>query len=267
MNKLTHIVFFMIFVMNSVFGQLHPHKLSLNIDAGTPMQTWLDGSEGYSFVSGVEYSINDVFSIEGMYNYDKDNYRAFSNDYGLGASQASRYEPYSNLYQEGYIGIRLYPEENYHSQALNLRRKKNYGWYFSFGYGGYSYKRKNYNFEHYQHNEWDTTLNQNIVHTDSVFLHKHGYTIRNRGVQFGFGWKQYHSKFYYTELGVQSSAYVRENRATSFWKEEDPRRTQITPYYRDDLWDNYTDHVGFFSKNGRGLFLRFTLGVNLDLRR
>lgn len=248
-------------------AQVKLRNNSLSLDVGRPMQTWLDNEKGFAVTAGTEHSLNDVFSIETMYTYDQDNYLAFSRDFGLGAAEVSPYEPWSNQYQEGYVGLRIYPEENYHSQALSLRNKKNYGWYFSFGYGAYSYKRANYNLEHYTHNEYIDTLGQTVVFHDSAFVHRHGYTIKNSGVQFGFGWKQYHNKFYYTELGVQSSAYVRQARSTSFWKEEDPRRNQATPYYQDDIWENYTDHIGFFSKNGRGFILRFNIGINLDFRR
>ena len=259
----------MVFVFSALFtnAQVKLHNISINADFGNQFQTLLDSEDGTAFSIGSEHTINDVFSIETMYTHDIDGYRAFSRDYGIGAADASPYTRWSNRYREGYVGLRIYPVENYHSQALSLRNKKNYGWYFSIGYGAYMYERSNVNFEHHQSAVYNPDLDQIVYSIDSVFIHRHGYNITNRGTQFGFGWKQYHNKFYYSELGVVTSAYVRENRTTEFWKEEDPDRNQADPYFDPTFWDNYTDHIAFFSKNGRGFVLRFLLGVNLDFRR
>ena len=48
------------------------------------------------------------------------------------------------------------------------------------------------------------------THTDS-FDHWN-FTLMQWGMNFGVGWRQYHSKFLYTDFGVYTDAYRRENR-------------------------------------------------------
>lgn len=265
MKKLVKVACLLLFYLNCT-SQINAEKIHLFIDYNNGLESMLDGEDGFFFSFGGEYSINEVFSVNVIHTIDRDNYIATSFNSGLGIGQFSKNTKYSNKMDELFVGLKMYPVQNYHSQSLHLRNKENYGFYFNLGYSGMSYRRGNIHLEHFYTTLVDSLSGAVITSTDSVFVHHHKYKLIMSGMQFGFGWKEYHSKFIYTDISIVSSAYRRENTRVTGSNYQDPDRYEGFEFFPESQWTSYLQSIKSFSKNGRGFVFLASVGINLDFR-
>lgn len=250
-------------------AQIQIDRIHLFLDYGNTVTGIVEQVEQRKYGGGFEVRINSMFTWEGYYQFDGDGYSPFRYSLGLPAGDAWG-NRFNRVYRSGYTGLRLYPAENYHSQALSLRRKKNYGWYFSFGYAFSDYTRREFALETESQPVYDDDGNPYINSDGSIVqqtvvtgFDKFSVGVFQWGQNFGFGWKQYHSKYMYTDFGVYSEAFFRENRKV---------RNSYTIIQGDgivpqDYWEEYLEFFNDFTKNGRGFVIRANIGINLDFRR
>lgn len=236
-----------------------------NIHTGTFNQTSKRG-----FAAGFEKNLNKAFSIESYYNFEANGYSPYM--YRIGAGAGGWNHKYDHTYQDLYVGIRCYPLDNYHSQALALRNKEPYGFYFAYGYRASKYSR----YEFALDETWGPTYDDmgNPVMNDdgsvrqslqTVQFDQFGFTLTQWGVNFGCGWKQYHSKFVYTDIGVYSDVFSRENRYTTDYYIKD--QDFADPIVPEIHWEHFVEGVQSFAKNGQGFEIRTMIGINLDFRK
>lgn len=249
-------------IYGSVDAQVRPADISLGIDIGNTRSGIFENSqrEKRKIALFMEYSINDVISLEAYSSLETNDYFAYGYQIGLGAG-GSWGSLFDHFYNTNYIGARIYPVENFSSQALQLRGKKNYGFYVSLGYRS----------DHYRRNEYLLTqVTQTITNTDgsteSVTVTDRfdtfGYDIRWGGMNFGGGFKLYHSKYMSSDLGIYTSAFFNEAVLTPYYNVNGSRRIISEP-----VWDNITDNMGAYISNGRGAEVRIVIAVNLDIRK
>lgn len=252
-------------------GQINPKNYSIGFDYGNSKTGMFDNRPQEDRRIGIqgEYTINRMFSAEVYWNAETNGYFPYGYAYGYGAGGfwGSKYD---HIYTTTYVGGRLYFEENYHSTAISLRNKKNYGWYLSYGY----------RFDHYKRNEYlittgsEPVYDQNgnpILNSDgsvlmTTFVERFdtfGYEIYMRGVNFGVGWKQFHSKWMYSDMGFYTSAFRRDNITVSPYYHQH-KDLRIIP---EPFWNAAMDAVQGAAKNGRGFEARIIIGFNLDFRR
>ena len=253
----------MLLLCLSLTAQVKLERCGLALDYNTGVQTFLDKEKGYQLTTSAEYVCSDLFSVEAIYCRDRDNFLAFSFDSGLPVADINRRYRYSSKIDEFFLMGRLYPIENYHSQSLALRHKKAQGFYLSLGYGVLRYQRTNINLEVFDRVEVDTTGFPRQV-LDSAFVHYHGYTLLMHGTQFGFGFKQHHNKYFYSDVKLHSSAYRHDSKNLSTWYVEDDDRNQASPYYLNRI--DYERFITTLSRNGRGFVLTISVGINIDPR-
>ena len=249
----------------STSGQVKLERLNASLDYNTGIQTLLDNEKGYGLTGSLEYALSDNFSAELLYYRDRDNYLGFAFDAGLPAADYNRSYKYSYWTDEAAVMARFYPAEQYHSRSQALRHKVTSGFYFSYGFAVLQYNRVNVNIETFRSAVVDST-GQPVYAYDSIFHHYHGYKIRMHGSQFGFGIKQHHSKWGYTDVKLMSSAYFDRTKKLSIWYREDPQRGNPNPYYPEVDRANYERFIETLSRNGRGLVLTVSVGINIDPR-
>jgi hypothetical protein len=252
-------------------AQIKPKNYSIGIDYGNSKSGLFDNQARKDRQIGiqVEYTLNRMFSVEFYTNTDVNGYYQYSYAYGYGAAGILNTR-FDHFYTTNYVGGRLYFEENYHSTAISLRNKKNYGWYLSYGY----------RFDHYRRNEYlmttasEPVLDQNgdyILNSDGSILTSivvdrfdtFGYDIYMGGVNFGVGWKQFHSKWMYSDMGFYSSAFFRDNiKVKGYYHQHMERRIIPEPF-----WNSALEAIEGAAKNGKGFEARIIIGFNLDIRR
>ena len=256
----------LLLMCNLAYAQMKPKDWSIAWDYRTTEQSILTGGDRKQVGGNIEYSINEMFTLELQYNRDQDGFAPYRGVIGYGVKDLNGHR-YSHLLQDAYLGIRLYPAENYHSQALSLRDKNNYGFYISMGYALQHFQRHNYNIETYTSSIVDSITSMPIYRTDSAFIHYNGFNITQWGMNFGVGWKQYHSKYVYTDISVYSNVFRPQNRRVEGYLQLDPDREQQLPFISQSFWDDYIGLIDVFAKNGKGFVLHASIGVNLDIRK
>lgn len=252
-------------------GQIKLDRLNLGVDYGQVKTGLFSLEDQRRFALQGEYVINRVFSVESYYHFDGDGYAPYYRALGYGANGVWG-RRFSHTYKDAYVGIRVYPEENYHSTALNLRRKKGYGFYASFGWRASLYNRHEFLIEEtygpvYDQNGDpilydDGTVYQQLI---DVKYDQFGLGLAQWGINFGCGWKQYHNKYLFTDMGVYSNVFRPDNRVHSGYYFADPDAD--APIVPEEFWDTWVDAFGRGAKNGRGFEIRTTIGVNLDFRK
>lgn len=257
-----------VILLNTVqsHGQIQVNRFNFSVDYENFDTDWLSQGDRTMYAFGSEFHLNEIFSVEAYYRNDKNGWRAYShpyfgNDiYGLHPSIK-----WGVMGEDAYIGVRLYPYEQWHSSALELRKKYNTGFYVSFGQGVYQYEWKGYRMESFTSAIVDSTTGMVNYSTDSVYLHRNGFRITQWGPQFGFGWKQFHTKYLYTDISLYTNAYMRDQRRVTGWYQNDERSSN--PPYIPEEWDLAMDHVEFWAKNGHGWLFKASIGINLDIKR
>jgi len=250
-------------------GQIKLRDFSFGIDYNnTSLGVWNYQERRRLGVMG-EMNLTDMFSTEVYYYFDGDGYAPYTYTLGAGLNRDWGGGRFDRIYQEGYAGMRMYPLDNFHSQALALRNKEPYGVYVSYGYRVSLYNRNEFGLRtssqpvlddngDYVTNDDGSVLNQNVVDNFDTW----GYTLAQWGVNFGVGWKQYHNKFIYTDLGVYSSAFMKRQVTSSWYAVHIGDRI-----WSEEVYDDFIRTVETYSKNGRGFELRMILGINLDFRK
>lgn len=233
------------------------------MDYGNTRLPWLDNGYRRQISGGFEFNINDVFSWEGYVNHDIDGWRPYGNSY-LGASVRglNQHMKWGHMNTDWYTGIRLYPYEQWHSESIRIRHKAPAGMYVSFGRAAAVFQNRGYKLETWSSWATDTTTNTMYPRTDSSFIHYTYLKIRQWSPQFGFGWKQYHNRYIYTDIAIYSNAYWRDNRKVTGYYDNDPRSSQ--PPYNEEDWNLLLKSAEFWARNGYGFYLKASIGINLD---
>lgn len=218
------------------------------------------------FAAGSEFHLNEVFSLETYYREDRDGWVPYSHPYfGSSIYGLNPMHKWGTMGQDLYIGLRVYPLDQWHSTAIDLRKKYNTGFYASIGRGLYRYRYRGFKMEVYQSAVVDSITGIPNYTTDSAFVHRTAFDLNQWGPQFGFGWKMFHSKYVYTDVAIYANAYMRDNRKVTGWFINDP--DDISPPYN---WDDYSlalDHVETWARNGYGFLFKASIGINLDFKR
>ena len=248
------------------YSQIQINRFNVSVDYENFDNDWLSQNNRTMFAFGSELHLNEVFSAELYYREDRNGWIPYSHPY-FGSSVYGLNPKYKwgTMGQDAYVGVRVYPIEQWHSTAFELRKKYNTGFYISFGSGGYMYKYRGYRMEVYQSAIVDSITGIPNYSTDSAYVHRAAFNVRQWGPQFGFGWKQFHTKYLYTDIGIYSNAYMRENRTVTGWFINDPD-DMSPPYVQDDYYIAL-DHVKCWTRNGHGFLFKASLGINLDIKR
>lgn len=247
------------------FGQhsILVNKFNFYLDYQNTHYGWWDyGDDNRHITFGGELLLNKMFSVEGGYSYDGNGYMPFSGNFGMGAGGYLGYK-FDNIQQDAWMMIRLYPYEQFHSESIRIRHKDNYGFYFAMGYSLSNYRRRNVQAESHSTIITDPTTGEQYIY-ERHFLHYNGYRITQWGQQFGFGWKQFHNRFVYTDIGMFSDVFRKKNRNIVGWRIPDSSLNG-EQYIPDEYWDYYMYVLENFSKNGRGFIFRAMIGINLDI--
>ena len=210
---------------------------------------------------GGEIQIAEYVSLTLDHYSDYNGYQSLMPIWGAPLNQYDRNNiKWGTKYTQTYGMLRLYTLENYHSQALQLRDKEIYGFYFSFGYAVQRYTARNWTTEQFVY--YDEDLEENRI---GSYIDKNQFWVSDRGVQFGFGFKMFHSKYLYTDASMISSAYSRNNRKV--WSSIYPdirRYDNGDPFEPVRTQEEMEEFTFVWAKNGRGILFRFLVGVNLD---
>jgi len=252
-----------------VSGQIQLRDFSIGFDYNNSSAGVWNQSERRRLGLNSEMALNDVFSLETSYYFDGNGYAPFT--YSLGAPLYKNWGGYkfNRIYQEAYVGMRMYPVDNFHSQALALRNKEPYGVYVSYGFRAAHYMRREFGIT----TETNPVLDANgnpVLNDDGSVLqvtttadyNYWSFTTAQWGVNFGAGWKQYHTKFVFTDLGVYSSVFMNKAVLTQTYAVVQGERI-----WSEQFMDAYFGAVHDYLKNGRGIELRCTVGINLDFRK
>lgn len=247
-------------------AQIDINRFNFSVDYENFDTDWLSQNDRTMFALGSEFHLNEVFSVEAYYRRDLNGWQAYSHPY-FGASVYGLNPAYKwgHMGQDLYIGMRVYPLDQWHSTALELRKKYNTGFYVSMGRGIYNYKYRGFRMEVYQSAIVDSITGIPNYTTDSAYVHRTAFNINQWGPQFGFGWKQYHTRFIYTDLAIYANAYFRDNRSVTGWYINDPDDT--SPPYNDEEYELALKHVETWARNGHGFLFKASIGINLDFRR
>lgn len=230
----------------------------------TQIQGLLDNTDRrqYSFTS--EFNLNEVFSIDLWYHKDIDGWVPYKHPYfGASVSGLSPYHKWGDMNQTLYGGLRIYPIDQWHSESLKIRHKKNTGFYFALGKQITQYEHKGFRLDVFSSYVTDSITNITYPILDSTFIHYAGFKVIQWGTQFGFGWKQFHSRYVYTDIGIFSNAYFRDNRIVTGWFVNDPDDSD--PPYIQEEFDLGLDHIRTWARNGPGFVFRATIAINLDI--
>ena len=248
----------------SVFGQqsLPINKFSIYLDYNNlDINKW-DYKDEPFYTAGIEIGFTETFSMDIGGSFEGNGYMAFPYNPGIGAGGLKNWK-YSNTNQTGWAMLRCYPADQWHSESLRIRHKENYGFYFALGYSASLYKRRNLVIESHTR-VIDDPINGGQMYVDSSLFHYNGYNITQWGQNFGVGWKQYHNRFIFTDIGIYSDVYRRDNRIVKGWQIADPRRTDPEPYIPQEDWDAWVESIDIWARNGKGLIFRAKVGINLD---
>ena len=256
-------------ICGSVSAQVKPADFSLGIDFGnTRSGIFENGTEKKRKIGMMaEYSLNDAVSLEGYYSFEANDYYAFNFAIGnaAGGAWGANFDHY---YSTTYLGARVYPLDQYSSRSRELRGKPNYGFYMSLGYRMDQYKRNEYLITVMSQPQTDDEGNVYVDANGVVLMEvvtdrfdRFGYTLNWRGLNFGGGWKMYHSKWISSDLGFYSSAFISNPSIKDYYSINGSRR--IIP---ELIWEDMVDGIQAGAKNGRGLELRITVAVNLDIK-
>ena len=227
---------------------------------------WLSLGDRNMLAVGSELHLNEIFSVEAYYRQDRNGWVPYSHPYfGDDVYGLNPLYKWGTIGEDAYLGIRLYPYEQWHSSALELRKKYNTGFYVSFGTGVYQYEWKGYRIETFSSAIVDSSNGVINYQTDSAFIHRNGFRINQWGPQFGMGWKQFHTRYIYTDISIYTNAYMRDNRSVTGWYLNDERASN--PPYRQEEWEVALDHVEYWAKNGHGWLFKASIGINLDIRK
>jgi len=244
-------------------AQVKARDVSIGIDYSHLYTGTWNNIERRGFALSGEYAINDMFSAEVYYSFDGNGYAPFSYAVGTGVDGFWG-RRFSHIYQDAYIGGRLYPIDNFHSQALALRNKEPYGFYFAYGWRMSHYQRHEFLLEEnygWRDNDGDGEYDEQYL--ESVQFDRFGYNLTQWGVNFGAGWKQYHSKFMYTDMSIYSDVYTGRE-INYYYDTDDDFGQSIVP----QVWyGDFIDFVESVAKNGQGIELRLIIGINLDFRK
>lgn len=248
-----------------IHGQIAINKLNFSFDYNNlRVPNFINSSERTQYAGQFEYVISDMFSAEVYGVRDLDGYSPYRNAMlGDGVKGLNPMYKWSDKNCILYGGLRVYPYEQWRSMDPEIRYKDAKGFYFAFGYGGEWYTRRNYHFEVHQRSLVDSLgIPQTVI--DSSFVHYNTYHIFQRGVQFGFGYKLFQSKLMYTDVGLYSNAYMRNNRNVQGYYVKD---SDGGTYYTPEEWEYVLNVIEEWAKNGRGFWVRMSVGINLDIRK
>lgn len=251
-------------------AQIKVSSFNFTVDYNnTSFGVW-NQSERLRVSSGMELSISDLFSWEAKYSFDGNGYTPFT--YSLGNSYYNFWggNPYNRIYNDLYTGMRIYPIDNYHSQAIQLRNKKNYGFYFAYGYRVSVYNRYEFGLEYVSEPVIDANGNQVLNDDGSVVMQSSvekfdtwRWSLYQWGVNFGCGFKMYQSKYMYTDFGVYSDMFSTDNRMVTGHYSVNMDQRIVS----QQMWEEYLSIIESMAKNGRGIEVRMNIGINLDIKR
>jgi hypothetical protein len=221
--------------------------------------------EGVAWNAGFELEISNYWSVH-LYHYqDYDGYQQLRVPvWGAPLSYYDSRVPWASRYTESFGMVRLYTESNYHSKSYDLRNKDLYGFYFSMGWSAQSYKSRYWSAEQFL----SQYVNDNgeIDYRTEHYIDRSEVFIIDRGIQFGGGFKNFHSKMVYSDIMLLSSAYTRDYRYIESNVIPDSRRlANGDPLNLDQA--NAEELTMVWARNGRGLLLNVSIGINLDIRR
>ena len=246
------------------FGQIRADRISIGTDYNHLNTGVTSSGEDRELSLWAEVRLTKLLSAEAYYRFDNH----YQNFLPLSAVLRNR-----NQYFFG--GLRFYPFDNFHSQALALRNKRADGFYLSLGYTFWNNSKDMVAIT--QLSEPLMIDGQPVVNADGSLqqvvsidrLDNMGVNLLQWGQNFGFGWKQYHNKWVATDIGLYSDAFFRENRKVTDYYNKGFRKDGAIDeaIYEEDQWDNYLNFVEYWGKNGRGLEVRMLLIFNLDFRR
>lgn len=241
-------------------------RFNFSLDYGNTRIPMLDNGIRRQISGQFEFKLNNVFSFETYINHDIDGWRPYYNGYfGAPIVVLNKSYKWNHINTDYYAGIRLYPYDQWHSESIRVRHKTLAGFYVSFGRAVSNFKNRGFLLEHYQGWQLDTITNTMYPVTDSSFIHYANYKIRQWGPSFGFGWKQFHNQFLYTDIAIYSNAYWRDNRRVTGSYYNDP--DSYNPPYKQEEWEEALRSVNFWAKNGYGFFFKASIGINLDFKR
>lgn len=221
--------------------------------------------EGLAWNAGIELELSDYWSVHLYHYHDYDGYQQLRVPvWGAPLPYYDARVPWASRYTESFGMVRLYTESNYYSKSYDLRNKDLYGFYFSMGWSMQTYKGRYWTAEQFlvefinDDGETDYKID-NYIDRSEVF-------VVDRSVQFGAGFKNFHSKMVYSDIMLLSSAYTRDYRTIESYVFPDSRRV-----INDDPLDldqaNSEALTMVWARNGRGLLLNVSIGINLDIRR
>lgn len=221
--------------------------------------------EGFAYNGGMELQMSRNLSFT-LYRFnDYDGYSQLRPP--IWGSPLSYYDvrvPWATRYNETYGMFRLYTESNYYSKSYDLRNKDLYGIYFALGYSYQTFTGRYWAGEQFVYEYIDD--NGDTEFRIDTYIDISEVTIIDWSTQFGAGFKNFHSKYLYSDIMLSSSAYRRDNRRVKSAIYPDSRRNDNNDPLVMDQEENerYTE---VWAKNGRGILLNICIGINLDVKK
>lgn len=265
MRKLIYLLIVFLFTScTQANAQINPDKISIFTNYnGIRIPNGFNETyeEGIAWNIGLELQTTDNTSVV-LYVYDDfDGYEQLRVPvFGAPLAFYDSRVPFSTRYTEYFVMGRLYTESNYTSLHPSLRTKDLYGLYFSYGFSMQSFTG---NYWSLGEQFWDerpdgTEFLNNYVDRSIA-------KITDKSMQFGFGMKNFHTKYVYSDVMFLSSAYRRDYRKVNTTYVGDPRReANNDPWEVDD--EVNLERVNVWARNGRGILLLINIGINLDPR-
>ena len=221
--------------------------------------------DGYAWNFGSEIQTANQWSVNLYHTRDYDGYQQLGVPiWGAPLSYYDSRVSWASRYTETFVMGRLYTESNYYSKSSELRNKDLYGWYFSVGYGVQTFDARYWSSEDFVETYIDD--NGDSQFRINSYIDRTNIFILDRGTQFGFGFKNFHTTYMYSDIMLLSSAYTRDNRIINSDIIPDSRRiANDDPLDIDQVQGDALTRV--WARNGRGLLLHVCVGINLDFKR
>ena len=221
--------------------------------------------DGYAWNFGSEIQTANQWSVNLYHTRDYDGYQQLGVPiWGAPLSYYDSRVSWASRYTETFVMGRLYTKSNYYSKSSELRNKDLYGWYFSVGYGVQTFDARYWSSEDFVETYIDD--NGDSQFRINSYIDRTNIFILDRGTQFGFGFKNFHTTYMYSDIMLLSSAYTRDNRIINSDIIPDSRRiSNDDPLDIDQIQGDALTRV--WARNGRGLLLHVCVGINLDFYR
>ena len=219
--------------------------------------------EGLAWNFGSELQLEKHWSFTLFHQRDYDGYQQLGVPvWGAPLAYYDVRVPWATRYMETFAMVRLYTESNYYSKSYDLRHKDLYGFYFSMGLGIQGFEGRYWSSENFV-SEYINDLGEPDFRVES-YIDRYEVTVSDWATQFGVGFKNFHTKWVYSDVMLLSSAYSRDNRRISSSIIPDSRRqANDDPLEIDQAEREALTYV--WAKNGRGILVLVSIGINLDI--